>query len=73
MELAKARVSVNRVAAVVANEWKDKNNRAMPVKQWLEDRKCFQVLTADNRNANFLQFFFPTFNLTICSNQITKI
>ncbi|XP_051148831.1 microtubule-associated protein 70-1-like [Andrographis paniculata] len=41
-ELARAKVSVNRVAVVVANEWKDANDKVMPVKQWLEERKFFQ-------------------------------
>ncbi|XP_004503349.1 microtubule-associated protein 70-2-like [Cicer arietinum] len=38
-ELARAKVSANRVAVVVANEWKDANDKVMPVKQWLEDRR----------------------------------
>ncbi|CAK9184053.1 unnamed protein product [Ilex paraguariensis] len=41
-ELARAKVSANRVATVVANEWKDANDKVMPVKQWLEERKFFQ-------------------------------
>ena len=42
-ELARARVSANRVATVVANEWKDSNDKVMPVKQWLEERRTLQV------------------------------
>ena len=42
-EVARAKVSANRVATVVANEWKDANDKVMPVKQWLEERKFFQV------------------------------
>ncbi|KAF5193546.1 Microtubule-associated protein 70-2 [Thalictrum thalictroides] len=42
-ELAHARVSANRVAVVVANEWKDGNDKVMPVKQWLEERRFLQV------------------------------
>ncbi|KAF5198184.1 Microtubule-associated protein [Thalictrum thalictroides] len=42
-ELARARVSANRVAVVVANEWKDGNDKVMPVKQWLEERRFLQV------------------------------
>jgi hypothetical protein len=42
-ELARARVSANRVATVVANEWKDENDKVMPVKQWLEERRLLQV------------------------------
>ncbi|XP_048430471.1 microtubule-associated protein 70-2-like [Pyrus x bretschneideri] len=41
-EVARAKVSVNRVATVVANEWKDSSDKVMPVKQWLEERKFFQ-------------------------------
>ncbi|CAH8349637.1 unnamed protein product [Eruca vesicaria subsp. sativa] len=32
-ELARAKVTANRVATVVANEWKDGNDKVMPVKQ----------------------------------------
>ncbi|MCL7028683.1 hypothetical protein MKW94_019825 [Papaver nudicaule] len=42
-ELARAKVSANRVAAVVANDWKDENEKVMPVKQWLEDRRFLQA------------------------------
>ncbi|KAJ6425984.1 hypothetical protein OIU84_026546 [Salix udensis] len=42
-EVARAKVSANRVATVVANEWKDGNDKVMPVKQWLEERKFFQI------------------------------
>lgn len=42
-ELARVKVSANRVATVVANEWKDENDKVMPVKQWLEDRRLMQV------------------------------
>ncbi|KAE8707300.1 Microtubule-associated protein 70-2 [Hibiscus syriacus] len=41
-ELARARVSANRVATVVANEWKDASDKVMPVKQWLEERRFLQ-------------------------------
>ncbi|KAG0497605.1 hypothetical protein HPP92_002296 [Vanilla planifolia] len=41
-ELSRAKVTANRVAVVVANEWKDANDKVMPVKQWLEDRKFMQ-------------------------------
>lgn len=43
-ELARAKVTANRVATVVANEWKDANDKVMPVKQWLEERRFLQVL-----------------------------
>lgn len=42
-ELARTKVSANRVATVVANEWKDENDKVMPVKQWLEERRLMQV------------------------------
>ncbi|KAK1279277.1 Microtubule-associated protein 70-2 [Acorus gramineus] len=38
--LSRAKVTENRVALVVANEWKDDDNKVMPVKQWLEERRC---------------------------------
>lgn len=41
-ELARAKVTANRVATVVANEWKDANDKVMPVKQWLEERRVLQ-------------------------------
>ena len=42
-ELARAKVTANRVATVVANEWKDANDKVMPVNQWLEERRFLQV------------------------------
>ncbi|XP_019192749.1 PREDICTED: microtubule-associated protein 70-1-like isoform X2 [Ipomoea nil] len=42
-ELAHAKVTANRVATVVANEWKDSNDKVMPVKQWLEEIRFLQV------------------------------
>ncbi|KAI4296039.1 hypothetical protein L6164_036029 [Bauhinia variegata] len=42
-ELARVKVSANRVATVVANEWKDENDKVMPVKQWLEERRILQA------------------------------
>ncbi|KAE9613887.1 putative microtubule-associated protein [Lupinus albus] len=41
-ELARAKVTANRVAVVVANEWKDASDKVMPVKQWLEERRFLQ-------------------------------
>lgn len=43
-ELARAKISANRVASVVANDWKDANDKVMPVKQWLEERRFMQVM-----------------------------
>ncbi|XP_044462627.1 microtubule-associated protein 70-5-like [Mangifera indica] len=42
-ELARVKVSANRVATVVANEWKDENDKVMPVRQWLEERRLMQA------------------------------
>lgn len=42
-ELARVKVLANRVASVVANEWKDENDKVMPVKQWLEERRILQA------------------------------
>ncbi|KAH0469308.1 hypothetical protein IEQ34_002540 [Dendrobium chrysotoxum] len=41
-ELARAKVSMNRVASTVANQWKDDNEKVMPIKKWLEERRFFQ-------------------------------
>ncbi|KAL8235718.1 hypothetical protein R6Q59_016799 [Mikania micrantha] len=41
-ELARATISANRVAVVLANDWKDADNKVMPVKQWLEERRVLQ-------------------------------
>ncbi|XP_022714457.1 microtubule-associated protein 70-5-like [Durio zibethinus] len=42
-ELARVKVSANRLATVVASEWKDENDKVMPVKKWLEDRRLLQA------------------------------
>ncbi|GMI82407.1 microtubule-associated proteins 70-5 [Hibiscus trionum] len=42
-ELARVKVAANRVATVVANEWKDENDKVIPVKRWLEDRRLLQA------------------------------
>lgn len=47
-ELARVKVSANRVATVVANEWKDENDKVMPIKQWLEQRRLLQVFSLVN-------------------------
>jgi hypothetical protein len=57
-EVARAKVSANRVATVVANEWKDGNDKVMPVKQWLEERRFFQVSYYFN-----LPFWFSVMDL----------
>ncbi|KAG9460023.1 hypothetical protein H6P81_004531 [Aristolochia fimbriata] len=37
--LSRAKVTENRVATVIANEWKEPGDKVMPVKQWLEERR----------------------------------
>lgn len=37
-------MSANRVAAAVANEWKDETDKVMPAKQQLDERRFLQVL-----------------------------
>ncbi|WOL15791.1 hypothetical protein Cni_G24572 [Canna indica] len=37
--LSRAMVAENRAAVVMANEWKDANDKVMPVKQWIEERR----------------------------------
>lgn len=41
-ELARVKITANRVAVVVANGWKDSNDKVMPVRQWLEERRFLQ-------------------------------
>lgn len=45
-ELARVKVSASRMATVAANEWKDDNDKVIPVKQWLEERRFLQVFHA---------------------------
>uniref|UniRef100_A0A2P2J8E3 Uncharacterized protein MANES_08G060700 n=1 Tax=Rhizophora mucronata TaxID=61149 RepID=A0A2P2J8E3_RHIMU len=61
-EVARAKVSVNRVATVVANEWKDGNDKVMPVKQWLEERRLLQV---SHDSSDFLLQFTLMVNVSI--------
>ncbi|CAL5430567.1 unnamed protein product [Camellia sinensis] len=49
-ELVRAKVTANRVATVVANEWEDANDKVMPVKQWLEERSFLQVSYVDTED-----------------------
>ncbi|KAK8966182.1 Microtubule-associated protein 70-2 [Platanthera guangdongensis] len=37
--LSRVMVTENRVAVAIANEWKDANDKVIPVKQWLEERR----------------------------------
>lgn len=42
---------------MVANEWKDANDKVMPVKQWLEERRFLQV---------YRQFSSLRYNVSVC-------
>ncbi|KAK4271023.1 hypothetical protein QN277_019779 [Acacia crassicarpa] len=42
-ELTRIKISANRAATVVANEWKDENDKVMPVKQWFEERRIMKA------------------------------
>lgn len=42
LELARSRVSANRVAVATASEWKEDSDKVIPVKQWVEERKYLQ-------------------------------
>lgn len=37
--LSRVMVTENRVAVAIANEWKDANDKVIPIKQWLEERR----------------------------------
>lgn len=52
-ELARVKVTASRVALAVANEWKDENDRVMPVKKWLEERRLLHVLFSIIQQANY--------------------
>ncbi|XP_058753330.1 microtubule-associated protein 70-5-like [Vicia villosa] len=41
-ELARAKVSANRIANVVANEWKDESLKALPPRQWQEEKRILK-------------------------------
>lgn len=64
-EVARAKVSANRVATVVANEWKDGNDKVMPVKQWLDERRFLQACFVFYMNSLFLRFSYVY--LVVCS------
>ncbi|CAK8531273.1 unnamed protein product [Lathyrus sativus] len=42
-ELARVKVSANRIATAAANEWRDEQDKVMPVRQWLEERRIMQA------------------------------
>eukprot|EP00270_Netrium_digitus_P010415 TRINITY_DN3230_c0_g1_i3.p1 TRINITY_DN3230_c0_g1~~TRINITY_DN3230_c0_g1_i3.p1 ORF type:complete len:564 (-),score=77.56 TRINITY_DN3230_c0_g1_i3:537-2228(-) len=42
-ELSRTKVAANRVATVVANEWKEDDEKVIPLKQWMEERRCIQA------------------------------
>jgi hypothetical protein len=60
-ELSRAKVSANRVAVVVANEWKDGNDKVMPVKQWLEERRIVQVSNEGRPSSVFILLIVDLF------------
>ena len=60
-EVARAKVTANRVATVVANEWKDANDKLMPVKQWLEERRFFQACKQLKNCFCFVVYLFGCF------------
>ncbi|CAA7388222.1 unnamed protein product [Spirodela intermedia] len=37
--LSRAKVKENRVAVVIANEWKEADDKVIPIRQWLEERR----------------------------------
>lgn len=44
-ELTRAKITENRVAtAVVGHEWRDGNDKVIPLKRWLEERRFVQVV-----------------------------
>ncbi|KAI3766587.1 hypothetical protein L2E82_16651 [Cichorium intybus] len=45
-ELARAKISANRDAVVVANYWKYTDKKVVPLKQWLEERRVFEKYIA---------------------------
>lgn len=42
-ELARAKVSANRIANIVANEWKDESHKNLPPRQWQEEKRILKV------------------------------
>ena len=67
-ELARVKVSASRVALAVANEWKDENDRVMPVKQWLEERRLLHVTTLFTYTTKYtkLSIVFVKFLYLVC-------
>lgn len=49
---------------MVANEWKDANDKVMPVKQWLEERRFLQVNTVLFYILFLEQHLWPSFDNT---------
>ena len=48
--LSRAKVKENRAAVVVANEWKEADDKMIPIKQWLEERRVLLVHPLDLRH-----------------------
>jgi hypothetical protein len=51
---------------VVANEWKDSNDKVMPVKQWLEERRFMQVRLVGFIYAFLLLMYIACLDAGIC-------
>lgn len=52
---------------MVANEWKNENDKVMPVRQWLEERRLLQVFPLSEKvlGSRFLIHLFIFFHLDI--------
>lgn len=50
---------------MVANEWKDANDKVMPVKQWLEERRFLQVVVLIFFFGQTLSFLLAFFELSV--------
>lgn len=66
-ELARAKITANRVAVVVANEWKDANDKVMPVKQWLDERRFMQVSLACSSLVCFIRVMYSYLVAAACA------
>ena len=67
--MARAKFTANHVATAVANEWKDANDKVMPVKQWLEERNFFQACYPFNASLSCSSKFISSKN-TLNTEQV---
>lgn len=44
----------NRAAVVIANEWKEQNDKVISVKQWIEERRVLEVIFYKTIHFKFL-------------------